>query len=72
MTLLYLPTTVYIQQVVFYMENDLFCQRGDIISGTMSFAPNARNKRDLDIEIESTHTSQDGENHTQKLKYNMH
>jgi hypothetical protein len=54
------------------MENDLFCQRGDIISGTMSFAPNARNKRDLDIEIESTHTSQDGEKHTQKLKYNMH
>jgi len=60
------------KQVVFYLENDLFCQRGDTITGTMSFAPNARNPRDLDIEVESTHTSKDGENHTQKLKYNMH
>ena len=54
------------------MEDDLFCQRGDMINGTLSMAPNSRNKRDLDIVITSTHHSQDGKPVTQTTKYNMH
>jgi len=60
------------KQVVFYMEEDLFCQRGDMINGTLSMAPNSRNKRDLDIVITSTHHSQDDKPVTQTTKYNMH
>ena len=54
------------------MEEDLFCQRGDMINGTLSMAPNSRNKRDLDIVITSTHHSQDDKPVTQTTKYNMH
>jgi len=60
------------KQVVFYMEDDLFCQRGDMIEGKLGMAPNSRNKRDLDIVITSTHHSQDDKPVTQTTKYNMH
>lgn len=61
------------KQVVFYLKEDLNAQRGDVIEGRLKMAPNERNERDLDIEIESTLHSQDpANNKTQRAEYKMH
>jgi len=60
------------KQVVFYLEKDLYMQRGDCIEGTIKIAPNERNNRDLDITIESTMLGQDDRKLTQKMDYKMH
>lgn len=39
------------KQTVFYLEDDLECEKGDILEGTLVCAPNERNNRDLDIQI---------------------
>ena len=63
---------LFFQQVVFYLEKDLYCQRGDMIEGEMKMAPNARNPRDLDISIESTLVTQDERSINQTMEYKMH
>merc|ERR1711935_945063 len=60
------------KQVVFYLAKDLYVQRGDCIEGTITMAPNERNKRDLDIGIESKMTGQDQREVSQKMEYKMH
>lgn len=40
------------KQTVFYFPDTLPLKRGDVVSGTLSCKPNARNPRDLDVEIE--------------------
>merc|ERR1711962_1159065 len=58
------------KQTVFYLEHDLYCQRGDKITGTFTMKPNGRNKRDLDIVIDSEHHAADGTVFKQGMKYN--
>jgi len=60
------------KQTVFYLEHDLYCQRGDKITGTFTMKPNGRNKRDLDISISSEHHAQDQQIFKQHMNYNMH
>lgn len=60
------------KQTVFYLEHDLYCQRGDKITGTFTMKPNGRNKRDLDIMIASEHHAADATVFKQSMKYNMH
>jgi hypothetical protein len=57
---------------VFYLEDDLYCQRGDKITGSFAMKPNGRNKRDMDIAISSEHHTADGSVFKQKMCYNMH
>ena len=40
------------KQTVFYLRDVLACKKGDRIHGHIAVAPNARNPRDLDIDIE--------------------
>ena len=40
------------KQTVFYLPEDLCCEAGDVISGTLACRPNAKNHRHLDISIE--------------------
>ena len=40
------------KQTVFYTPDTLTVSEGDVVRGTLSCAPNARNNRDLDIEID--------------------
>lgn len=40
------------KQTVFYTPETLTVSEGDVIKGTLSCAPNDRNNRDLDIEID--------------------
>lgn len=37
------------KQTVFYLEDDLTCNKGDVIEGRIKAAPNAKNPRDMDI-----------------------
>ena len=39
------------KQTVFYLTDDLECEKGDILEGTLTCAPNTRNNRDLDVHI---------------------
>ena len=39
------------KQTVFYTPGNLTVSQGDVIEGTLSCMPNARNNRDLDISI---------------------
>lgn len=39
------------KQTVFYLEDDLECEAGDVLEGTLTCAPNQRNNRDLDVKI---------------------
>ncbi|SMN21422.1 similar to Saccharomyces cerevisiae YBR034C HMT1 Nuclear SAM-dependent mono-and asymmetric arginine dimethylating methyltransferase that modifies hnRNPs [Maudiozyma saulgeensis] len=39
------------KQTVFYLEDDLECEKGDILEGTLFCAPNGKNNRDLDVKI---------------------
>ena len=39
------------KQTVFYLEDTLTVTSGDVITGTLACVPNAKNPRDLDIEI---------------------
>lgn len=43
--------TFLTRQTVFYTPTTLTVSKGDEVSGTLTCAPNARNNRDLDIEI---------------------
>ena len=40
------------KQTVFYTPDTLTVSEGEVVRGTLSCAPNARNNRDLDIEID--------------------
>lgn len=40
------------KQTVFYLEDMLTVERGEVVEGRVVCAPNAKNPRDLDIEIE--------------------
>ena len=40
------------KQTVFYTPETLTVSEGEVVRGTLSCAPNARNNRDLDIEID--------------------
>jgi protein arginine N-methyltransferase 1 len=40
------------KQTVFYIQDALIVEQGEVISGTLRSKPNAENKRNLDIEIE--------------------
>lgn len=37
---------------MFYLEDTLVVHQGDCIQGTLSCAPNPKNPRDLDIEVQ--------------------
>ncbi|CCF57062.1 hypothetical protein KAFR_0C00670 [Kazachstania africana CBS 2517] len=39
------------KQTVFYLEDDLECEKGDILRGELTCSPNKRNNRDLDVKI---------------------
>eukprot|EP00798_Chlamydomonas_sp_ICE-L_P025979 gene25979-11665_t len=40
------------KQTVFYLEDTLTMSMGEVLTGTLSCAPNAKNPRDLDIELD--------------------
>lgn len=40
------------KQTVFYLADDLECEAGDILKGTVTCSPNNRNNRDLDVKID--------------------
>lgn len=39
------------KQTVFYLNDDLECEKGDILKGELTCCPNSRNNRDLDVTI---------------------
>lgn len=43
------------KQTVFYLQNDLMVNEGDVIAGRLSCKPNGNNPRDLDISIDYAH-----------------
>jgi protein arginine N-methyltransferase 1 len=49
------------KQTVFYLEETLMVHQGDAITGRLTCAPNARNPRDLDIEVEYKMAGSKGE-----------
>ena len=48
------------KQTVFYIPDMLTVPAGERINGTFYCAPNARNNRDLDIELDWEHNSEKG------------
>lgn len=42
---------IFHRQTVFYTVDPIAVRQGDLVNGTLSCAPNARNNRDLDITI---------------------
>jgi hypothetical protein len=46
------PQYTHWKQTVFYTPDTLTVSEGEVVRGTLSCAPNARNNRDLDIEID--------------------
>ena len=58
------------KQTVFYLEDTLVVCEGETIEGTLTCAPNARNNRDLDIEIQYSFEGRQHRQvvHTQQFK----
>lgn len=57
------------KQTVFYLEDTLVCHKGEELTGSLSCAPNAKNPRDLDIEISYNFEGAEQKwNHTQEYK----
>jgi len=40
------------KQTVFYLDEELTCNKGEVINGSFTVMPNKKNKRDLDFEVE--------------------
>ncbi len=45
---------------MFYLEDVLVISQGEVLQGTLSCKPNARNRRDLDIELSYTFNGKHG------------
>lgn len=56
---LYRPT--HWKQTVLYLEDTLVICSGESISGTIACAPNAKNPRDLDVELSYSFQGQNGQ-----------
>lgn len=47
------------KQTVFYFDRDVVVRRGEVVTGTLLSRPNAKNPRELDVEVEWALDSQD-------------
>ncbi|KAL7513876.1 hypothetical protein ACHAXN_011190 [Cyclotella atomus] len=69
-------TYTHWKQTIFYLKDTVYVQEGDNITGRITCAPNVKNERDLDIDIDAHFegTESDGGNNNKvhrTMKYNL-